>query len=59
MPETINTKTAQVAWTGKVTDQSRIVDVILDGQPIALNADGTFEANFAVAVGQSVSASTG
>ncbi len=52
-PPSIETEEAIIEVSGTVRDQSRVVDLSLDGQPIALGADGGFNVRRGVPLGES------
>ena len=52
-PPTIETEAAIIELAGTVRDQSRVMDLSLDGQPIALGADGGFQVRRGVPLGES------
>jgi uncharacterized caspase-like protein len=52
-PPIIETEEAIIELTGTVRDRSRVVDLSLDGQPIALGADGGFNLRRGVPLGES------
>jgi len=52
-PRIIETEAAIIELAGTVRDQSRVVDLSLDGQPIALGAGGGFNVRRGVPLGES------
>ena len=51
--ESIETTKPVVAISGRITDESRIIEVQLDGRPVPMKADGTIALNRAVPSGTS------
>jgi len=52
LPGEISVQSAMVRFQGRITDTSAIVEVLVDGRPISMAADGTVEIRRAVPVGQ-------
>ncbi len=53
VPATIAAKGAVAAISGRIRDASRLIEVTIDGRPVAVGADGTFSARRGVAHGGS------
>ncbi len=53
VPGALVAKSASVEIAGRVRDSSRIVEVTMDGRPIAVEADGSFSARRGVPTGES------
>ena len=53
VPATIAAKGAVAAISGRIRDASRLIEVTIDGRPVAVGADGTFSVRRGVAQGGS------
>jgi hypothetical protein len=53
VPESLTTSSSSVQLAGRIRDDSRIVEVAIEGQPVALGADGTLSVTRGVSVGAS------
>lgn len=51
LPPEISTQGALVTFDGRISDRSRIVEVLVDGRPISMAADGAIQVRRAVGVG--------
>jgi uncharacterized caspase-like protein len=52
LPPEINTSRALVTIKGRISDQSNIVEVLVDGAPVSMTADGVISVRRAVSVGK-------
>jgi uncharacterized caspase-like protein len=52
LPPEINTSRALVIIKGRISDQSNIVEVLVDGRPVSMTADGVISVRRAVPVGK-------
>ena len=53
VPGALAAKSAAVEIAGRVSDSSRIIEVTMDGRPVAVAADGSFSARRGVPMGES------
>ncbi len=53
VPGALAAKSAAVEIAGRVSDSSRIIEVTMDGRPVAVAADGSFSARRGVPTGES------
>jgi uncharacterized caspase-like protein len=53
VPGALTAKSAAVEIAGRVSDSSRIIEVTMDGRPVAVAADGSFSARRGVPMGES------
>jgi len=51
LPEAMTTTNKTVSLTGRINDSSKVIEVTVEGRPVAVGADGSFALKRAVSVG--------